>query len=150
MPTGTRAGKESKRRTVAGGVIAGKDTAEIAKVAGCKPRHVQRLASEPATQFLITEMMGPHRERLAKMAKTAVNAVEKALIARKTDKSDHIVRLRAVERYGELLALAQGGKPAEASGDGTQVTWEQFTLMYERRTVDRPQKTMVCPTGSTA
>ena len=133
MPTGTRAGKESKRRTVAGGVIAGKGTQAIATAAGCQPRYVQRLANEPATQFLITEMMAPHRERLAKMAKTAVNAVEKALIARKTDKSDHVVRMRAVERYGDLLALAQGGKPAEASGEGMQVTWEQFTVMYQAR-----------------
>jgi hypothetical protein len=106
---------------------------------------VQRLASEPETQVLITAMLAPQRERLAKMAQKAVNAVEKALIARKTDLSDHIVRLRAVERYGELLALAQG-KPREAAGDGVQVTWEQFTLMYERRTTQLAGES-ACPTG---
>jgi len=145
VPTGTRAGKESKRRTVAGGVIAGKGTQAIAAAAGCQPRYVQRLASEPETQVLITAMLAPQRERLAKMAQKAVNAVEKALIARKTDLSDHIVRLRAVERYGELLALAQG-KPREAAGDGVQVTWEQFTLMYERRTTQLAGES-ACPTG---
>jgi hypothetical protein len=126
-------------------VIAGKGTQAIAAAAGCQPRYVQRLASEPETQVLITAMLAPQRERLAKMAQKAVNAVEKALIARKTDLSDHIVRLRAVERYGELLALAQG-KPREAAGDGVQVTWEQFTLMYERRTTQLAGES-ACPTG---
>lgn len=135
MPTGTRAGKETKRRTVAAGVLAGQPPAAIAAVAGCQPRYVQRLTNEPATQFLITEALQPHRSKLAKMAGRAVYAVNLAMLAKRTDKQDHIVRLRAVERFGELLALAQGGKPAAlVVEDGLQVTWEQFTLMYEKRT----------------
>jgi hypothetical protein len=134
VPTGTTAGKERKRRTVAGGVIAGQDTAAIAAAAGCQTRYVQRLANEPETQFLITELLQPHRAKLQRMAARAVYAVNTALLAKRTDKQDHIVRLRAVERYGDLIALAQG-KPQEKTGEGAQVTWEQFTLMYEKRTV---------------
>jgi hypothetical protein len=135
VPTGTRAGKERKRRTVAVGVIAGQDTAEIAAAAGCQPRYVQRLANDPETQFLITEALAPHREKLQRMAARAVYSVNMALLAKRTDKADHMARLRAVERYGELLGLAQGGKPQDAAADGAMVTWEQFTLMYEKRTV---------------
>jgi hypothetical protein len=36
--------------------------------------------------------------------------VEEALGAMKTDEADHFTRLRAVERYCELLELAQDGK----------------------------------------
>ena len=132
MPTGTRAGKESKRRTVARGVIAGQDTAKIAKAAGCKARYVQRLANDPETQFLIVEALAPHRAKLAKMATTAVNAVSKAMVAMKTDKKDHFTRLRAVERFQDLLELAQGKPKEEAQGE-LQVTWEEFTVMYSRR-----------------
>jgi hypothetical protein len=134
MPTGTRAGKERKRRTVASGVIAGQATDQIAAAAGCKSRYVQRLANDPETQFLITEALAPHRAKLARMAVRAVNTVDKALIAKRSDKRDHMVCLRAVERYGELLALA-AGKPKDAAADDGTVTWEQFTLMYEKRTV---------------
>jgi hypothetical protein len=135
VPTGTRAGKESKRRTVAGGVIAGQDTAAIAAEAGCQPRYVQRLANEPETRFLITEMMEPHRAKLQRMAARAVYSVNMALLAKKTDKADHMARLRAVERYSELLGLAQGVAPEVEPGDGAMVTWERFTQMYERRVV---------------
>jgi hypothetical protein len=137
VPTGTRAAKDRKRRAVAGGVIAGLDSAGIAKAAGCKARYAQRLANDPETQFLIAEALAPHRAKLALMAQRAVYAVDTALLAKKTDKADHITRLRAVERYGDLLGLAQG-KPREAAEERLQVTWEQFTLMYEKRTEVHP------------
>ena len=133
MPKGSKVEKAAKRRVVAAGAIAGKTTKAVAKKAGCSTRHVQRLAAEAETQDLIAEAMRPCRDQLRLMAKRAVNAVERAMKAQKKTKADHFTQLRAVERYGELLALAQGAKPAEASGDGMQVTWEQFTVMYQAR-----------------
>jgi hypothetical protein len=132
MPSGSRAEKAAKRDVVARGVIAGRSTKAIARAAGCTERHVQRLADEPETQFLITELMRPHRRKLDKLATKAIAAVEKALAANKTDKADHTARLRAVERFGELAEMAQGLAQAPPASDPT-VTWEEFVVMYRSR-----------------
>jgi hypothetical protein len=133
-----KAEKERKRRTVATGIVAGETTAAIAKKAGCSARNVQRLAAEPATQFIITEALRPHRAKLEKLAQRAILAIERALIAHKTDTADHVVRMRAVERYGDLLTMAQGKppEPKTTEVDGIpQLTWEEFTLLYQSRRV---------------
>jgi hypothetical protein len=135
MPRKANPEKEKKRRTVAKGVVAGKSTKTIARKAKCSARHVERLAKEPETQFLITEALRPQQTRLAKLATKVITAVDKALTAMKTDKVDHTSRLRAVERYGELLELAQGKPPAQdnqTSGESRQFTWEEFVVMYRR------------------
>ena len=78
---------------------------------------MQRIAAEPETQFLITEAFRPHQARLVELAGAVVDAVDEALGAMKTDKQDHLTRLKAVERYGDVLEFAQGKvqeKPAEA------------------------------------
>lgn len=133
MPTGSKSEKERKRRIVAAGVVAGKKPTAIAREAGCKTRHAQRLADEPATQFLITEMMRPHHKKLAKLVEKSITAVSLALGAKTTDKHDHSARLRAVGRTKQLLELAQG-QAAEGAGEGGLVTWEEFTLLYRKRT----------------
>lgn len=134
MPRGTKAEKERKRRVVAEGIVAGKSSRAIAAEAGCDARHVQRLAEEPATQFLVTDILRPHRERLARLAATAVTAVARALVAKDGKKADHIVRLRAIGRYGQLLELAQGGKvETPAAENGPMVTWEEFVVLYRSR-----------------
>jgi hypothetical protein len=134
MPSGTKAGKEAKRRTVARGLVAGKGSDEIAAEAKCCRRHVQTLAAEAETQFLITEMMRPHRARLAELAKNAITAVGRALIAKNGTHADHTTRLRAVGRYRQLLEMAQGTKVAGAdTEDGPMVTWEEFVVLYRSR-----------------
>jgi hypothetical protein len=45
----------------------------------------------------------------------------------KTDKAD---RLRAVERYCELLELAQSKLQETADDAGRQMTWEEFVRLY--------------------
>jgi len=114
------------------GLVAGKRTKTIAKEAGCSKRHVERLAAEPETQFLITEAMRPHRKKLEKLATKAIAAVEKALGAKKKSDVDHFIRLRAVERFGDLAEMAQGTEEPEAT-DEIHMTWEAFQKMYEAR-----------------
>ena len=135
MPRGTRAGKQAKRIAVAKGVAAGKSATAIAKDAGCKRRNVERLKQEPETQLLITEMMRPHRQQLEKLVDSALKAVAAGLRATTARKRpDHEIRLRSVGRVKQLLELAQGErveKPTETTG---LVTWEEFVLLYRRRT----------------
>ena len=118
MPTGTKSEKAARRRKVAGALVAGKPLGAAAQAAGCSKRHVQRLEREPETQFLIAEALRPHQKLLSKMAGKAIKAVERAFTARKTDGADRIVQLRAVERYGELMALAQGKETQPRSATG--------------------------------
>ncbi len=125
MPRGTRVSKERKRVAVARQLVAGANPPAIAREVGCSPQHVQALAREPETQALIRDIMAPHRKRLAKMATRAINAVDKALIAQKTDRMDHAARMRAVRRYGDLLELADGGKRHDPAGE----SGGQFTLV---------------------
>lgn len=134
MPTGTKSEQAKRRRVVAKGIVAGKSTKAIAKEAKCSARHVQRLASEKPTQFLIAEMMRPHRAKLEKLATKAIGAIEKALTAKVGDAADHKARLWGVDRYRELLELAQGGKPQPQNpDDGPQFTWEEFVVLYRSR-----------------
>jgi hypothetical protein len=51
--------KALKRRIVASGVLSGKSTGEIARVANTSQRNVQRIAAEPETQLLVTEAFRP-------------------------------------------------------------------------------------------
>jgi hypothetical protein len=136
LPKATKPEKEAKRRTVAKGVVAGKPTRAIAKKAGCTTRHVERLANEPETQFLITDALRPHHKKLAKLAGKAITAVTTALGAKRSDSADHVVRLRAIERYGDLLEFAQGKPKESQESDGAQFTWEEFVLLYRRKTTD--------------
>jgi hypothetical protein len=136
MPSGTTAGKERKRRVVAAGKLAGQTTEQIASSAGCKSRHVQRLAQEEETQFLIKDMMRPHRDSLEALAGMAIKAVRLALGAKDGRKADHMARLRAVGRYAQLCELAQGGKaPDLPPDDGGLMTYEELTLIIQSRTV---------------
>ena len=129
--------KQAKRRVVAKGTILGKTAKEIAKAAGCSPRHAARIAGEPATQYLITEALRPHQSQLDKLAYNVIKAIEGGLRARKTTPIDHFTRLKAAERWCELAGLAQGGKPAELAQETglPHFTWEEFVVLYGRRVV---------------
>jgi hypothetical protein len=135
MPRNNIAEKERKRRAVAEATLAGTGTKNTARTVGCSERHVRRLAAEPETQFLITEALRPYTAKLNKLAAKAITAVEEALIAMKTDEADHVSRLRAVERYGDVLELAQGKLPekTEEEAGPPQWTWEEFCQMYNAR-----------------
>jgi len=129
----TTAKKAVRRRIIANGVVSGQSANAIAQSAGTSKRTVQRIAAEPETQFLITEAFRPYQARLLELAGVVIDAVDEALGAMKTDKQDHLTRLKAVERYGDVLELAQGKvqeKPAEA--DRTW-TWEEITAIYKAR-----------------
>ena len=78
-----------KATGIAKGVLSGKSTKAIARKTATSPRSVQRIAAEPETQFLITEAFRPHQLRLQKMAGKALDAIEAALCAMKTDEQDH-------------------------------------------------------------
>lgn len=135
MPRGSKGTKEAKRRVVARGIVKGKTTKAIAREAGCAERHVERLAAEPATEFLITEIMRPHRERLEKLAKKSIDAVDEALSATYIKgKPNHEIRLRAVRRYRDLAEMAQGKPSDELEQTSGLVTWEEFVVLYRRRT----------------
>jgi len=121
---------------VATGILSGQSTKAIACDANTSQRSVQRIAAEPETQFLITEAFRPYRAQLEEMAGMTIDAIEKALGAMKTDKQDHTSRLRAVERYGEVLVLAQGKvveKPVHAGIPS--LTWDEYVAMYNARTI---------------
>ena len=65
-----------------------------------------------------------------------MNAIEAALGALKTDEADHSSRLKALERYGDVLSLAQGKvveKPVDAGLP--QFTWEELSAMYDARVI---------------
>jgi hypothetical protein len=134
VPKGSKGSKEAKRRVVARGVVAGKSTRTIAKEAKVSPRHVERLQAEPATKFLIATALAPHHKRITDLAGKAIAAVEGAFKAKTTDTADHMARLRAVGRFGDLARLAQGIETAEVEG-ANQVTWEQFLVIYGSRKV---------------
>lgn len=142
MPSGSKHGKEAKRRVVAEGLIKGEKKSAIAQKAGCSLRHAQDIAAEPATQVLVTQLLAPYRVRMRRLVPKVLNAIEKALVARTTDKSDHPARLRAVGRAAQLLEMAQGGKVETRTDDGAGlVTWEEFQVLYRRRvgeTADAP------------
>jgi len=108
MPTGSNAQKEHKRYLVATGLLAGKSQAVIAGEAGCQPRHVRRLAREPATHFLIRELLRPYGRQLARCTALAVSAIFRALQARKQTTEDHGAQLAGVGRLAKLLKMAQG------------------------------------------
>ena len=124
--------KEAKRRIVAKGKVTGASTRTIARAAGTSERHVQRIAAEPETQFLITKALAPHREELESLAGKAIQAVDKSLVALKGDEEDHIIRLRGVERYKDLLDLAQGKIAEQQVEERPMVTWEEFLVLYRR------------------
>jgi hypothetical protein len=132
MPKGSSAEKEKKRRTVAKGLVSGTPLQGIARAAGCQPRYVQRLAAEPETQLLIAEALRPYHAQLRRAVPKALRAIERGLVARRTDLSDHYTQLRAVEKLEDYLKMAQG-KPTESAVQTEPVTWEQFTVMYQKR-----------------
>ena len=105
----------------------------IAAAAHVKPRAAYRLAAEPETQFLIRELMRPHHAKLKRMTQKAITAVNSALVAKEGRKACHETRLHAVDRYCDLMHLAEGQKPPDAEDIGL-VTWEQFVVLYQRRT----------------
>jgi hypothetical protein len=142
MPRGSKAAKEAKRRTVAKGIVAGKSTAQIAKDAACNTRHVERLAAEPETQLLITDLMKPHRAKLECLVEKAIAAVDSALVAKRTDKADHMARLRAVGRTRDLVTMAAGKPHEETDAGGGLVTWEEFVVLYRKKTQGQP-----CPSS---
>lgn len=140
----TTAKKALKRRIVASGLVSGQSTKAIASDANTSQRNVQRIAAEPETQLLITAAFRPQQQKLLDMAERAVQVVQKGFEAMRCVKTgkdvwewhgDALARLKAVERYGELLNLAQGKvveKPVEAE---TKWTWEEFTAMYNARQI---------------
>jgi hypothetical protein len=128
--------------------VVGKPTNAIAREAGCTPRHAQRLASEPETQFLITEALRPHRKRLERMAAHAIRVVDSGLRANKKTPIDHFTRLRAVERYADLMQLAQGKKTEDLDANRPMVTWEEFIVLYHSRGSSNASDTVVpAPVG---
>jgi hypothetical protein len=136
MPSGSKSQNAAKRRVVAKGAIAGQPASAIAAEAGCSERHVRRLLAEPETQFLISDVMQPHREVLRLMAKRAVAAVERGMKAQKKTKADHFTQLRAVERYGELLELAEGERKPEGRKNEKGrniVTWTELLEIARKR-----------------
>jgi hypothetical protein len=139
MPRKAKAEKEKKRRVVAKAVLAGKGVKVTAREAGCSTRHVERLAAEPATQYLITEALRPHQAKLTRMVERMITAVNVALVATKKDTQDHIARLRAVERGRDLLELAQGKPSAdvEQQQGAALVTWEEYLVLYRSRSETR-------------
>jgi hypothetical protein len=89
------------------------------------------MAAEPETQFLITEILRPFRAKLTQLISTAITVVEEAMSAMKNDEPDHFTRLRAVERYCELLAPAPGKVQEQGNNDaGRLITWEEFQELY--------------------
>ena len=133
MAQSSKSEKERKRRVVARGLARGKSPKAIAKLAGCKTRHVQKLAKEPETTFLVREIMRPHYARLSRLVPKAITAVEGGLTAKtRSGTAIHEMRLRAVGRFGQLMRMAEGQEPADPSTHG-QVTWEEFVVLYHRR-----------------
>lgn len=136
---------EKKRAVVVAGILNGNTSDEIAAAAGCARRTVNKIISEPETQLLVTGLFAPYHKKLRAMAKRVVQVVEQGLSAKhfvKTGKDEYRLhadtfgRLRAVERYGELVQLAQGKAPGEdphAGEIGRSYTWEEFTLLQARR-----------------
>src|ERR1035438_10322923 len=111
MSQGSRAEKEHKRHAVAFARLAGPGTRATARQIGCSERYVRRLAAEPETQFLITEALRPHIAKLLQFMPKALAVIEEGMSAMKKDQVDHLTRLRAVERFCELLEMAQGELP---------------------------------------
>src|ERR1043165_2348703 len=113
----TKANAAGRKRTVAAGKLAGRPASETAKAAGITLRSVRRLQNDPEVKFIITEALKPQQERLRHLGALVVGAIEGALHATKEDEADHVARLRAVERYADVIALAQG-KVVEEQAEG--------------------------------
>ncbi len=89
-------------------MIAGQRTKITPRNLGCSKRHVWRLGVEPATRLLVSEIFRPYSRRLMEMTPQVNAVVGDALRAMANDKADHLTRLRAVERYCELLEVVEG------------------------------------------
>ena len=63
----------------------------------------------------------------------ALAVIEEGMSAMKKDQVDHLTRLRAVERFCELLEMAQGKVPEKGTPTAGQMTWEELTEDYEAR-----------------
>ena len=138
MPQGSRAEKDYKRRVIVEAKLLGMGTRATARHIGCSERHVRRLAAEPQTRFLIAQALRPYHAKLNQLAVKVLTVLEEAMTARKTDEADHLTRLRAVERYCELLVMAQGELQER------QVTWEELTELY-RATKERERAALCAP-----
>lgn len=129
------------RHVVAAGVVTGRKTGAIARDLGVTRRTVQRIAADDQTLLIVTDVLRPLKRKLEKLATRAAYVVEKAMLAHHTDKADHVTRLKAVERYGELLSLAQGKLAAEQEVQEKQTfTWEEFEVMYYARRAKSAQE----------
>jgi len=127
-----RAEKERKRQAVVAAKVIGVRTKRAARQIGCSERYVRQLAAEPETRFLIVEVLRPLRPQLIALAPAAIGAIEEALDADKTDEADHANRLRAVDRYFEILEMAQGNVQAEVA-PRREMTWEELCALYRAR-----------------
>src|ERR1039457_4394156 len=133
MSQGSRAEKEQKRHAVAFARLAGQGTRATARQIGCSERYVRRLAEEPETQFLITEVLRPHIAKLLQLMPKALAVIEEGMSAMKKDRVNHLTRLRAVERFCKLLEMAQGQEQKKGKPTAGRMTWEEFVEMYEAR-----------------
>jgi hypothetical protein len=76
-------------------------------------------------------LLRPFRAKLTQLVATAIKVVDSAM---ENDEADHFTRLRAVERYFELLEMAQGKVQEKGNDDaGRLFTWEQFQERYGSR-----------------
>lgn len=118
--------KTRKRKVVAAGIVAGKKSKVIGRELGCTDRTVRRIAAEKETQFLITRAIAPYTPELEALLPRVMDALGDALVAEKTDSADHFTRLRAIERHGELMELAQGKPKEETVHEMRLITAQAF------------------------
>ena len=117
MPQGSRAEKEWKRRAVAVAKLLGAGTRATARHIGCSERHVQRLAAEPETQFLIAEALRPFHATLDRLVAKVITVVDEALSAIE-DRRGGLPR--QTPRRGGLLRTAGAGIGGAAGEPGRQ------------------------------
>jgi hypothetical protein len=67
---------------------------------------------------LIADLLKPYWKKLEESVAVALNAIDAALKAERTDKADHQVRLRATERLSEYLELAPMNSSAGCTTHG--------------------------------
>lgn len=139
MARGNSVTKKTKRQLVAAGKIAGKSSEQIATEAGCSERHVKRLAAEPETKIVVRDLLSKHQAKLKRLVEKSLTSIERSLDATpNSTKHDHRTQLAGAAELRAWASLLKGDvKTLAESGDLgglPQVTWEEFQLIYRRRT----------------
>ena len=147
--------RESRRQTLAAGILQGQTVTELAKRERVSRTYASREANAPETRLLMAELLGQHRRKVSRLVGKALIRIDHALDAhateivvgdqtRKKGKDgtfkdvrtyrsvlagvDHYARMTGAKRLLEMIQAARTDAQPEQVGT---ITWEMFLRLRE-------------------